>query len=137
MGVQIHVEAKPVNRRTSRRPHAGVGVRNRATRRLGRVGFGKTQDAGRGLITPIRRGVDARHSRPRSRLPGGMGIYLFDRDTLVEILEKRTMGTLAKFSGGDPPRKVQAYLYDGYWKTERFARRQANLQLAFPARRSS
>src|SRR5258708_19378738 len=47
-----------------------------------------------------------------------MGIYLFDRDTLVELLEKTTYQDFGKeiFPPPIQTRHFQAYLYDGYWE---------------------
>lgn len=65
-----------------------------------------------------------------------MGIYLFDRDTLVETLEKTTYHDFGKeiFPAAIRSRHVQAYLYDGYWEDIGTIRAfyEANLQLTLP-----
>src|SRR5258708_22799492 len=65
-----------------------------------------------------------------------MGIYLFDRDTLVELLEKTTYQDFGKeiFPAAIRTRHVQAYLYDGYWEDIGTIRAfyEANLHLASP-----
>jgi glucose-1-phosphate adenylyltransferase len=65
-----------------------------------------------------------------------MGIYLFDRDTLLELLEKTTYQDFGKeiFPAAIRTRHVQAYLYDGYWEDIGTIRAfyEANLQLATP-----
>lgn len=47
-----------------------------------------------------------------------MGIYLFNRDTLVELLEKTNYKDFGKeiFPAAIRTRHVQAFLYDGYWE---------------------
>ena len=63
-----------------------------------------------------------------------MGIYLFNRDTLVELLEKTNYQDFGKeiFPASIRTRHVQSYLYDGYWEDIGTIRAfyEANLQLA-------
>ena len=63
-----------------------------------------------------------------------MGIYLFNRDTLVETLTKTSYHDFGKeiFPASIRSRHVQAYLYDGYWEDIGTTRAfyEANLQLA-------
>jgi len=63
-----------------------------------------------------------------------MGIYLFDRDTLVELLEKTSYQDFGKeiFPAAIRTRHVQTFLYDGYWEDIGTIRAfyEANLQLA-------
>ncbi len=65
-----------------------------------------------------------------------MGIYLFNRDTLVETLTKTNYQDFGKeiFPASIRSRHVQAYLYDGYWEDIGTIRAfyEANLQLASP-----
>jgi len=65
-----------------------------------------------------------------------MGIYLFNRDTLVELLEKTSYQDFGKeiFPAAIRTQHVQAYLYDGYWEDIGTIRAfyDANLQLASP-----
>src|SRR4029077_7176553 len=78
--------------------------------------------------------IDARGIPSRGRdCLASMGIYLFDRDTLVELLEKTNYQDFGKeiFPAAIRSRKVQAYLYDGYWEDIGTIRAfyEANLQL--------
>lgn len=63
-----------------------------------------------------------------------MGIYLFNRDLLVELLEKTSYHDFGKeiFPAAIRTRHVQAHLYDGYWEDIGTIRAfyDANLQLA-------
>jgi glucose-1-phosphate adenylyltransferase len=65
-----------------------------------------------------------------------MGIYLFNRDTLLELLEKTNYQDFGKeiFPAAIRTRHVQAFLYDGYWEDIGTIRAfyEANLQLASP-----
>jgi len=60
------------------------------------------------------RGID---SRGRDCL-ASMGIYLFNRDTLVEVLTKTDYQDFGKeiFPASIRTRKVQLHLFDGYWE---------------------
>jgi glucose-1-phosphate adenylyltransferase len=63
-----------------------------------------------------------------------MGIYLFNRDTLVELLDKTDYQDFGKeiFPAEIRTRQVQAFVYDGYWEDIGTIRAfyEANLQLA-------
>ncbi len=63
--------------------------------------------------------LDARgiQSKGRSCL-ASMGIYLFNRDTLIELLEKTDYEDFGKevFPACIRARHVQAHLFDGYWE---------------------
>ncbi|MEX0727051.1 MAG: glucose-1-phosphate adenylyltransferase [Planctomycetaceae bacterium] len=63
-----------------------------------------------------------------------MGIYLFNRDTLVELLEKTDYRDFGKevFPLSIRVRKVQVHLFDGYWEDIGTIRSyyEANLELA-------
>jgi glucose-1-phosphate adenylyltransferase len=65
-----------------------------------------------------------------------MGIYLFNRDTLVELLEKTKYQDFGKeiFPAAIRSRHVQAFLYDGYWEDIGTIRAfyEANIQLTQP-----
>ena len=81
--------------------------------------------------------IDARGIASHGRdCLASMGIYLFDRDTLVELLEKTNYQDFGKeiFPAAIRSRKVQAYLYDGYWEDIGTIRAfyEANLQLTLP-----
>jgi glucose-1-phosphate adenylyltransferase len=72
-------------------------------------------------------------SRGRDCL-ASMGIYLFNRDTLVEVLEKTDYHDFGKeiFPTSIRVRHVQVHLFDGYWEDIGTIRSffEANLQLA-------
>jgi glucose-1-phosphate adenylyltransferase len=63
-----------------------------------------------------------------------MGIYLFNRDTLLEVLEKTNYQDFGKevFPASIRARHVQVYLFDGYWEDIGTIKSffQANLELA-------
>lgn len=61
-----------------------------------------------------RRGV-ASHGRD---LMASMGIYLFNRDLLVDVLTKTDYHDFGRevFPASIAPRKVQMHLFDGYWE---------------------
>ncbi|MGQ0633452.1 MAG: glucose-1-phosphate adenylyltransferase [Planctomycetaceae bacterium] len=79
--------------------------------------------------------IDARGLASRGRdCLASMGIYLFNRDTLVETLTKTAYQDFGKeiFPASIRSRHVQAYLFDGYWEDIGTIRAfyEANLQLA-------
>ena len=63
-----------------------------------------------------------------------MGIYLFNRDTLVDVLEKTDYQDFGKevFPASTRARHVQVHLFDGYWKDIGTIKSffEANLELA-------
>ena len=67
---------------------------------------------------------------------GSMGIYLFDRDVLVELLKADDAEDFGKqvFPRAIGPRHVQAHLFDGYWEDIGTIRSfyEANLAMAGP-----
>lgn len=67
---------------------------------------------------------------------GSMGIYLFNRDTLLDVLTKTDYADFGKevFPASIRSRHVQAFLFDGYWEDIGTIRSfyEANLQLADP-----
>lgn len=73
------------------------------------------------------------HSGGRDCL-ASMGIYLFDRDTLLQVLEKTDYQDFGKevFPASIRSRHVQVHLFDGYWEDIGTIRSfyDANLQLA-------
>ena len=63
--------------------------------------------------------IDAQNIPSRGRdLLANMGIYLFNRQALVDVLEKTNYSDFGKevFPASIRARKVQAYLFDGYWE---------------------
>jgi glucose-1-phosphate adenylyltransferase len=79
------------------------------------------------------RGID---SRGRDCL-ASMGIYLFNRDTLLEVLEKTDYQDFGKevFPASIRTRHVQVHLFDGYWEDIGTIRSfyEANLMMASAA----
>jgi glucose-1-phosphate adenylyltransferase len=79
-----------------------------------------------------RRGIP---SRGRDCL-ASMGIYIFNRDTLVEILDKTNYRDFGKeiFPAAIRSRHVQVHLFDGYWEDIGTIKSffEANLDLASP-----
>ncbi|MFO0898597.1 MAG: glucose-1-phosphate adenylyltransferase [Pirellulales bacterium] len=79
-----------------------------------------------------------RHGIPsRGRdLLASMGIYLFNRDTLVELLEKTNYHDFGReiFPASIRSRRVMVHLFDGYWEDIGTIKSfyQANLDLATP-----
>lgn len=81
--------------------------------------------------------IDARGIPSRGRdCLASMGIYLFNRNTLVELLDKTTYQDFGKeiFPAAIRSRHVQAFLYDGYWEDIGTIRAfyEANIQLTQP-----
>jgi glucose-1-phosphate adenylyltransferase len=81
--------------------------------------------------------IDARGIKSEGRTClASMGIYLFNRDTLVDMLEKTDYQDFGKevFPAAIRARKVQLHLFDGYWEDigtiDAFY--EANLLLAAP-----
>lgn len=63
--------------------------------------------------------IDAQGIASRGRdLLASMGIYLFNRDTLVDVLTKTDYHDFGKeiFPASVRSRRVQAHLFDGYWE---------------------
>ena len=81
--------------------------------------------------------IDARgiHSRGRDCL-ANMGIYFFNRDTLVDVLTKTDYQDFGReiFPASVRSRKVQVHLFDGYWEDIGTIKAffEANLDLAKP-----
>ena len=79
--------------------------------------------------------IDARGIESKGRdLLASMGIYIFNRDVLVDVLTKTNYADFGKevFPASIRTRKVQVHLFDGYWEDigtiQSFF--EANLQLA-------
>jgi len=63
--------------------------------------------------------IDARGIEAKGRdMVASMGIYLFNRDTLVEVLEKTDYHDFGKeiFPASVRAKKVYLHLFDGYWE---------------------
>jgi len=79
--------------------------------------------------------IDARGIQSGGRdCLANMGIYLFHRDTLVEVLEKTDYQDFGKevFPASIRSRRVQVHLFDGYWEDIGTIRAfyEANLEMA-------
>lgn len=79
--------------------------------------------------------IDAQGIASRGRdLLGSMGIYIFNRDTLIEVLSKTDYQDFGKevFPATCRTKKVSTYLFDGYWEDIGTIRAffETNLQLA-------
>jgi len=79
--------------------------------------------------------IDSQGIKSRGRdCLASMGIYLFNRETLVDVLTKTNYHDFGKevFPASIRSRKVQAHLFDGYWEDIGTIRAffQANLDLA-------
>lgn len=82
--------------------------------------------------------IDARGLQSRGRdCLASMGIYLFNRDTLLDVLTKTNYRDFGKevFPASMRTRHVQVYLFDGYWEDIGTIKSffQANLELAAQA----
>jgi len=140
--LQIHVESKaqvtiaalPVDR--TQASSFGIVRLDDSGRVVGFLEKPKT-DAEVDMVRTDPAWIDARGIPSHGRdCLASMGIYLFDRDTLVETLEKTTYHDFGKeiFPAAIRSRKVQAFLYDGYWEDIGTIRAfyEANLQLTQP-----
>lgn len=134
-GADVTISAVPIEREKA---HAFGIMRLDETGRV--VGFlekPKTQEE-LDLVRTDASWIDSRgiESRGREYL-ASMGIYLFNRDTLVELLEKSDYQDFGKevFPMSIRTRKVQTHLFDGYWEDIGTIRSfyEANLELASSA----
>ncbi len=139
---QIHVETKaqvtiaalPVDRRQA--SSFGIVRLDDTGRVVGFLEKPKT-DAEVSLVRTDPAWIDARGIPSQGRdCLASMGIYLFNRDTLIELLEKTSYHDFGKeiFPAAIRSRHVQAYLYDGYWEDIGTIRAfyEANIQLTQP-----
>jgi glucose-1-phosphate adenylyltransferase len=140
--VQIHVESKahvtiaalPVERRQA--SSFGIVRLDDTGRVVGFLEKPKT-NAEVDMIRTDPAWIDAQGIPSNGRdCLASMGIYLFERATLVDLLEKTSYQDFGKeiFPAAIRSRKVQAYLYDGYWEDIGTIRAfyEANLQLTLP-----
>jgi glucose-1-phosphate adenylyltransferase len=139
---QIHVESKaqvtiaalPVDR--SQAASFGIVRLDDTGRVVGFLEKPKT-DAEVSLVRTDPAWIDARGIPSHGRdCLASMGIYLFNRDTLIELLDKTNYHDFGKeiFPAAIRSRDVQAYLYDGYWEDIGTIRAfyEANIQLTQP-----
>ncbi len=133
-GADVTIAGMPVDRKAAR----SLGVMRVADD--GRVGGflekPKT-DAEIDLVKMDPAWIDARGIESHGRdCLASMGIYLFDRDTLVEVLTKTDYHDFGKeiFPAAVRAKKVQVHLFDGYWEDIGTIKAfyEANLSLASP-----
>lgn len=139
---QLHIESKaqvtiaalPVDRRQA--SAFGIVRLDDTGRVVGFLEKPKT-DADVSLVRTDPAWIDARGIPSQGRdCLASMGIYLFNRDTLIELLDKTTYQDFGKeiFPAAIRSRHVQAFLYDGYWEDIGTIRAfyEANIQLTQP-----
>lgn len=131
-GADVTIAALPVDRRSA----AGFGIMRMddSGRVVGFLEKPKT-DADVNLVRTEPAWIDARGVASRGRdCLASMGIYLFNRKTLVDLLTKTDYHDFGKeiFPASIRTQKVQMYLFDGYWEDIGTIRSfyQANLELA-------
>lgn len=128
----VTIAALPVERKLA----AGFGIMrlDDTGRVMGFLEKPKT-DAEIDLVRTEPEWIDARGIRSQGRdCLANMGIYLFNRDTLVDVLTKTNYHDFGKevFPASIRSRRVQVHLFDGYWEDIGTIRAfyEANLQLA-------
>ena len=115
-GADVTIAAKPVSRQEA----SALGImRIDNTGRV--IGFlEKPQsDSDIDLVRMDSQWLDAQGIRSEGReCLASMGIYLFNRDTLVDVLEKTDYQDFGKevFPASIRSRQVQVHLFDGYWE---------------------
>ncbi|HVU90579.1 MAG TPA: glucose-1-phosphate adenylyltransferase [Pirellulales bacterium] len=131
-GADVTIAALPVDRQSA----AGFGIMRMddSGRVVGFLEKPKT-DADVNLVRTEPAWIDARGVASRGRdCLASMGIYLFNRKTLVDLLTKTDYHDFGKeiFPASIRTQKVQMYLFDGYWEDIGTIRSfyQANLELA-------
>ncbi len=131
-GADVTIAALPVDRQAA----AGFGIMRMddAGRVVGFLEKPKTE-ADVNLVRTEPEWIDARGVASRGRdCLGSMGIYLFDRKALVDLLTKTDYHDFGKeiFPAAIRTKKVQMYLFDGYWEDIGTIHSfyQANLELA-------
>jgi glucose-1-phosphate adenylyltransferase len=121
--------------RTHTESHADVTIASMPVTREAASGFGimRSDDSGRVVdflekpktteqVERMRTDpawIDSRGVPSRGRdLMASMGIYLFDRDLLVDVLTSTDYHDFGRevFPASIAPRKVQMHLFDGYWE---------------------
>jgi glucose-1-phosphate adenylyltransferase len=131
---QVTIAALPVDRKQA--SSFGIVRLDERGRVAGFLEKPKT-DAEVALVRTEPAAIDALGVPSRGRdCLASMGIYLFNRDTLVELLEKTPYQDFGKeiFPAAIRTQHVQAFLYDGYWEDIGTIRAfyEANIQLTHP-----
>ena len=131
-GADVTIAALPVARHEA----SGLGIMraNDDGRVTGFLEKPKTQEELE-LVTTDPAWIDARGLESRGReCLASMGIYLFNRDTLLDVLKKTTYEDFGKeiFPASIRTQHVQLHLFDGYWEDIGTIRSfyEANLALA-------
>lgn len=115
-GADVTIAALPVDRRQA----AGFGIMR--LNDSGRIeGFLEkpTTDEEINMVRTDPEWIDARGIESRGRdCLASMGIYLFERDTLVDLLEKTDYADFGRevFPASIRSRKVHVHLFDGFWE---------------------
>lgn len=128
----VTIAALPVERRQA--SSFGIVRLDDSGRVVGFVEKPKTEDD-LAMVKTEPAWIDAHGIASRGRdCLASMGIYLYNRDTLVETLTKTTYQDFGRdiFPASIRSKHVQAFLYDGYWEDIGTIRAfyEANLQLA-------
>lgn len=115
-GADVTIAAKPVSRQQA--SALGIMRIDEAGRVIGFLEKPQT-DKELDLVRMDPAWVDAQEIRGEGReCLASMGIYLFNRDTLVDVLEKTNYQDFGKevFPASIRTRHVQVHLFDGYWE---------------------
>lgn len=133
-GADVTIAALPVARESA--SSLGIMRLDEAGRVVGFLEKPQTDDE-RALVHTDPAWIDAQGIASRGRpYLASMGIYLFNRDTLVDVLTKTPYHDFGKeiFPASFRTRRVCVHLFDGYWEdigtVKSFHR--ANLELAAP-----
>jgi glucose-1-phosphate adenylyltransferase len=115
-GAEVTIAAKPVNRCEA--GSLGIMRVDSAGRVIGFLEKPQTEEELKDVATDAA-WFEARGIKANGRdCLASMGIYLFDRDTLVAALEKTNYRDFGKevFPASIRSRKVQLHVFDGYWE---------------------
>jgi glucose-1-phosphate adenylyltransferase len=115
-GAEVTIAAKPVNRCEA--GSLGIMRVDSAGRVIGFLEKPQTEEELKDVATDPA-WFEARGIKPNGReCLASMGIYLFDRETLVAALDKTNYRDFGKevFPASIRSRKVQLHVFDGYWE---------------------
>jgi len=114
-GADVTISAVPVHSREA--PGLGIMRLDDQGRVVGFLEKPKTEDELK-MVRTDPQWIDARGVESRGRdCLANMGIYLFNRKTLIDVLEKTDYRDFGKevFPASIRSRHVQVHLFDGYW----------------------
>jgi len=114
-GADVTISAVPVHSREA--PALGIMRLDDRGRVVGFLEKPKTEDELK-MVRTDPQWIDARGVESRGRdCLANMGIYLFNRKTLIDVLEKTDYRDFGKevFPASIRSRHVQVHLFDGYW----------------------